>query len=151
MGIMGCKCGHTIRDVTDTHPYAAMILPDKQDYMFARSLAADISQYIEAKVQGQQDVWLNNRFWSGYTDWDKLDDSEVITDLVYQHYRRAIQIYQCENCGRILIQSRSNQSFFCSFAPETPDSQGLLDARAELDYDEELTEEREAEPEPPAA
>ena len=137
MGIMGCRCGHTIRDVSDEHPYAASLIPDKQLHLFAISLADEVSQYIEAKVQGNQDVWLNNRFWSDYTDWDKLSDSAVIEDILFEHYGCAIMIYQCENCGRVLIQSRSNPNVYCSFAPETPDSQGLLDARAELGNDEE--------------
>lgn len=132
MSIMGCTCGYAIKDISDEHPYAADIIPDRSSHGFVGALAAELSGYMAAKAEGKPDEWLDCHFGQDHVrlaraaneNWETIRDLDTAKWLIWKHLSDyAIAAYQCPNCGRVLIQSR-NESRFHSF---TPDPERVID------------------------
>lgn len=125
MGKIGCNCGDTILDRADNLSYKADIIPDTgQDALFDR-LDELIDSFVEAVKKNEKEGWMrHNNLTAPYPQ--DLSASSMINDLFYNHYLdKTKEIFQCENCGRILIQkSKTNQ--FISFRPETEDWKDVL-------------------------
>ena len=101
-----CNCGNTIYDGTDSLPHKGHILADQDLFpTFDR-----LDRLVE-----------------------KVSERGTVTDEDYVDVRRSHpptrQIYQCHNCGRILIWDKSIEGAF-SFKPEDADvNKGLMQGR----------------------
>lgn len=125
MGKIGCKCGNTIVDQADNLSYKADIIPDSgQEDIFDR-LYELIDAFVEAVKSGKKEEWMRiNGLMPPYPQ--DLSASSMINDLFYNHYLdKTKEIFQCENCGRILIQKGKSHQYV-SFKPETEDWKDML-------------------------
>jgi hypothetical protein len=126
MGKIGCKCGNTIVDQANNLSYKGDIVPDSgQEEIFNR-LYELIDTFVEAVKSNKKEAWMrSNELTPPYPQ--DLSASSMINDLFYNYYlEKTKEVFQCDNCGRILIQKgKTNQ--FISFKPETDDWQSMLD------------------------
>lgn len=87
-----CMCGYRIHDTTDNLSYKASILADQDDEDFSD----EIERYVSDETLDPNACMHHiMHIWSEYL-WRK--------------------IYQCDQCGRIIIEDRSGRLYF--FAPE---------------------------------
>ena len=125
MSKLGCVCGHVIRDQTDNLPYKGLIIRDKHYDRDFDVVLDEIAAFMQAVQQGKRHEWLATRFSENYANL-KLDDTSVISSLWSAFVvKYTLDIYQCENCGRVHIEGKNN--YFHSFKPDKADSQGVLD------------------------
>lgn len=128
MSKFGCICGHVIRDQTDFLPYKARIQADEDMQKPIELLADRLSQYFEARQQGQGAEFMRQfqRFhgWSeSGAEWQvqQLTDkpfSDTLVELIFDFwtdYKRVI--YECEECGRLWVEMDENH--FVPYLPET--------------------------------
>ena len=97
-----CKCGNIIHDNTDRIPYKGYIISDNE-YFKMLDLADEM---IESPVKNREALAMTFRTNIG-------------------SYIKIKNIYQCEQCGRILIEDKNNH--YCSFSPDGNDNRKLLD------------------------
>lgn len=98
-----CICGNTIWDTTDHLYYKASMLAD-QDY-------GDLIEEIE-KFVSDETLDANARMDHIMGIW---------TDYQWRH------IYQCDQCGRVIIEGPENLYFFApEFSPERTEGKHLL-------------------------
>jgi hypothetical protein len=123
-----CTCGNVIRDQTDHLPYKSY-LRDDEDIQKPIELLADLlSQYWDARQQGQEADFIRQVEHSrgepdDNAEWQvrRLADkpvSEVLFHLIFpfwNNYDRAI--YECEDCRRLWVEMDDNQ--LVSYLPET--------------------------------
>lgn len=108
-----CKCGNSIHDNTDMIPYKGHIISDKE-YFKMFDLADEM---IESSAQSKEALAMTFR-----------------TNISSKGYIRIKSIFQCTNCGRILLEDENNHYF--SFTPEGHEKKDLLDFNGDdtIDY-----------------
>lgn len=125
MSRMKCSCGYIISDSADDLPYKADLLPDQSFYNFMENVEEDLSGLFEAKNDIEKKEWIRKTLTDPSYPTD-VKNSELISDVLTKHYRNSFRsIYQCEDCGRILIQ-KGNTNRFISFRPDNDDWKGIL-------------------------
>lgn len=93
-----CKCGNVLPDTTDRISYKGYLVPDNEYF--------DILDLIDKMIESK-----------------KTDRKELV--MTYRKNIRLKNIYQCYNCGRIMIETASGN--FCTFLPEEHDNKNILD------------------------
>ena len=104
MSWIQCKCGEILHDITDNISYKGRILSDKQFFPLL-DLADELIE-------------------------DNSADREAVAMRFRQNiggYIRFRDIYQCYNCGRILIEGENGEFLF--FMPDGHDNTRLLDVK----------------------
>jgi hypothetical protein len=119
MSRLGCRCGHIIRDQTNSLPYKGSVLPDVRHDLFFNWVSHETQSYVAAALGGSADQWLLDK---GYTpDYValKLNHGEVLHDHIHTHYLDLKRdIYECEACGRIHMETMSDNNFV-SYMPDS--------------------------------
>jgi hypothetical protein len=124
MSKIGCICGHTIVDQTDYLNYKADLVPDVVGEFLFEKLYAVIDSLIDAIKHGQREKWIKENFDDSYPL--DLTNSSMISDLFTRYYIDQTRgIYQCENCGRILIRIGKTSHYSC-FKPESDNWRNIL-------------------------
>ncbi len=127
MSKLGCKCGHVIRDQTDSLSYKAGFIPDKAFYPLYEEVYRNIGLFIESIKNNTRDEWIEAFFTSDYALLN-LTDEQIVNDIFDRSYFETYRtMYQCENCGRIHIQEQRTNYFF-SFLPDSAEARNVLDA-----------------------
>lgn len=111
-----CPCGHVISDTTDYLPYKASLLADQDEEAFWGSLSSGLAGLMAATRSGGREEWQRHHLNAAPLD---LDDESLISDFatsVSLRYMRTV--YQCEQCGRLLLEDPANEGRVVSFAPE---------------------------------
>jgi hypothetical protein len=121
MARMACKCGHCILDRHDNLPYKAYFFRDSDlDNFF--DFSGEIGEFLNALSNNKRDEWVNKNFGGEL----KYSNADILSALL--HNRPEIrEMYQCENCGSVLIE-KSNEYHFASFSPDGEDSKELFKA-----------------------
>jgi hypothetical protein len=119
MSKLMCECGHIIVDQTDNLPYKANYTRD-QDVDDYYKRFDEVESFLEALKKGDRVAWIKSHFGENYPT--NLSDSSIVHDIIL-HYD--CKIYQCENCGRLLVQKWDVNSYY-SFYPENENSKGLF-------------------------
>lgn len=138
---MRCSCGHVIRDNTDHLPYKAYFHPDEDTYISHDVMTDTLAEYIAARARNQEVEFLRDldikRGEDPYRATWRANSlagaplPEVIGNLLgafYEDYERTI--YECESCGRLLVQTEGNR--YESYLPET-DARHVLRSRRHHD------------------
>ncbi len=127
MGKIGCICGSVIVDQTDYLPNKGYLVPDAHQDVLMEAVYDYIRGLREATEAGQRDVWIKEHF-SIPPDSGESDEN-ILFDLISKQQWAVTQlVYECSNCGRILIQNgKENQYKF--FKPESEESQGILNGK----------------------
>jgi hypothetical protein len=125
MSKMLCSCGHVIRDQTDGLPYKAELYPDVHGEALWDGIVSAATSLLEALRTGERLRWMREHFLPGYPA-DVSDDgmlSDAITGVAARLKR---DVYQCELCGRLYVQTSSTTNTFVVFVPESPDARNCL-------------------------
>lgn len=102
MSWIRCICGEILHDNTDKISYKGRILSDKEFFPLL-----DLADELIGS-DGENREKLAMTFRSNIGDYIRLRD-----------------VYQCYECGRLLVESESGG--FCFFTPEGHDEKRLLD------------------------
>ncbi|AFY41127.1 hypothetical protein [Nostoc sp. PCC 7107] len=122
MSKMGCTCGHSIIDRTDKIPYKGHLIKDQDKDVIFEGIASDVSLYIESLLTENQEEWLKRFPWL-----QGKDHRAVVWGIITQYYLKYIpHIYECENCGRLLIQENAKSQKFLCYLPSNPEIKGVL-------------------------
>lgn len=114
-----CNCGHVIIDQTDNLSYKANYIRN-QDVEKEYKRFEAIKSFLVALRKGDRVSWIQNYFGQEYPI--NIDDTSIIHDILL---RDEHNIYQCENCGRLLVQNWGDNSY-SSFYPENENLRGLF-------------------------
>jgi hypothetical protein len=114
MGKMKCKCGHLIRDVSSHLPYLGTVIPDDSFDDFFEKYDDIMFEYFKAKNENKHNEFITTYLGATYPK--DSDDKSVMNDVI-SILNSSKAIYQCEKCGRILIQKGNSQKYV-SFIPE---------------------------------
>ena len=117
MSKLGCTCGHTIRDNTDSIPYKALCYSDEDTpvYFEAIETIADLLQARENPTAEQsfppqpEQQKRKERMSLGH---------EITRILVYYHGGHRRDVFECENCGRLWLQVNPRENTYVSYLPE---------------------------------
>jgi hypothetical protein len=122
MSKIGCTCGHVIRDQTDNLTYKGQILKDQDKEAVLEGIASDVTAYIEGLLTGNRDEW-DHRF-----PWLRgQNHGAVVWGIITQYcLKYPIDIYECEQCGRVWVQKAKQSQEFDSFAPDLQEVSGVL-------------------------
>ena len=125
MGKIGCYCGHTILDSSDNLKYKGDIVPDIVHAEIFDHLSNLIDELELALQTGKKREWINKNFQVPPYPLD-LSGGNMIHDLFFKFYLdKTKNIFQCEKCGRILIQKGQSERFVF-FKPEEDDWRNIL-------------------------
>jgi hypothetical protein len=118
----GCTCGHLIRDQTDYLPYKGQVLKDQDREAFFAGTADALVEFLAGIRSGDLSDW--------HCKWpflrDKTDE-HVAWSLMGWFWRKlAVDVYECEQCGRLWVQEGTKSERFVPFTPETPSSGRML-------------------------
>ena len=119
---IACKCGHILHDNTDGIRYKGRIISDREYF----KLLDFIDELIESPAQNREALCMTLR-----------------TNL--SGYIREKNIFQCTECGRILIEGE-NGKYSC-FLPEDHAEKNLLDFDGSEKKDFRFLKDAPAEPE----
>jgi hypothetical protein len=125
MGKIGCNCGNIIVDQSNNLSYKGAIIPDiSQDDIFDM-LNELTSTLAEAISNNQKEEWMKAHGLTSPYPAD-VTESSLINNLFFNYYFNKVKdIFQCENCGRILIQ-KAKSSHYIFFKPDSEDWKDIL-------------------------
>ena len=122
MSKFSCTCGHIIRDQADNLPYKGQVLKDQDWEAFCGGTADALTEYLAGVRSG--DLAEFERKWPflrGKTD------EHVAWALLGWFWRRfSVDVYECEQCGRLWVQAGSASQRFVPFVPEEPSAGQVL-------------------------
>jgi len=127
---MLCSCGHVIRDQTDGLSYKAELYPDTDAEALWDGVVSVATSLLKALHGGERVGWIKEHFLPGYPA--DVSDAGMLYDAI-TGVAAGVQrvMYQCEQCGRLYVQTSSNTNTFVVFVPESPDARNCL--RGETD------------------
>ena len=94
-------------------------------------LAQEAQTYMEATSASRAAAWLSERGYDAtYTDLKLSDVSVLQAHLDMQYQKLSRDIYECQACGRIHIETR-NRNHFISYLPDNGGPNAILEAAAD--------------------
>lgn len=121
-----CTCGHIVVDSGQSEHIKGLVLRDQSFDVVHDQPSETAAEFIRAVVEGRRKEWVEKFYGRPYFE---ISDSSVVFDIMsYARDRAALDIYQCEACGRIFIEREPQQasgSLRC-FKPEDSDWRGAL-------------------------
>ncbi len=119
-----CKCGHVIRDQTDSLTYKADLLPDNGGWdNFHEPIVKGILDFARSIAADDRKGWLSRNFGPDYPR--DLDDEATVSDFLSRFECALRKIYQCTECGALFIE-KSKGGEFVMFSPAGEDWKGIL-------------------------
>jgi hypothetical protein len=118
----GCTCGHVIIDRTDYLPYKGQVLKDQDHETYFASTADALVEYLAGVRSGDIAEWHRKwPFLQGKTD------ERVVWTLMGWFWRKfAVDVYECEQCGRMWVQEGTESQRFVPFIPEDTSTSRVL-------------------------
>src|SRR5215471_18980234 len=128
MSKLGCPCGHTIVDQTDDLPYKGRIVVDQLDHTFGETVSTEAVLFAQALAEGQLDAWIRRHFLPGFP---KDVEPSTIFYLFLSRLENdcSVQIYECEECGRLLVQKEHGSDQFIGYQPDDDRYHAVLRAQ----------------------
>ncbi|MDQ1921116.1 hypothetical protein [Massilia pseudoviolaceinigra] len=119
MSKLGCTCGKTISDNSDSLPYKASVLPDVNYNPFFEWLVDETQRYVTAALNGSVDEWLLQKgYGKDYVDL-KLSHGNIMLDHIHTKYiSLSRDMFECQTCGRVLVELSTN-NHFTAYAPDS--------------------------------
>src|SRR5215472_1961017 len=121
MSTLRCSCGHVISDTTDFLPYKAYFLPDRDTQGGSFDLTHQVpyvADLIETWQRGEPEPRPYPRSFTSVRD-------ILQSAFVHPTFTLGRCIYECENCGRLFIQSAPGKNTYVSYLPESA-ARGIL-------------------------
>lgn len=117
MSKLKCSCGHIISDITNNLSYKGQILKDQDDTVFWETICKEMAEFISANVNNKKSDWVDKHFLPDYPK--NLGNESIISDFLgVLNLKYMTSIYECESCGRLLVQEKIDSEKFVSYMPE---------------------------------
>jgi hypothetical protein len=122
-----CPCGHIIVDQSFDNLYKADYFADGDYESSFGRLVAWCAEFVQSSEAGKQKEFLARHLGEKYPL--DLKVADIIGDMVgglltsFGH-----EMFECEQCGRLLIQPKLGENKFVSYLPETV-TRGVLKPR----------------------
>jgi hypothetical protein len=116
MAKIRCRCGAQIPDSTDSNPSKARFLRDVDFEAAEEKLVERVIGYFHAVQKGDPREWLVTAGFSPQYAASGPPPEDVLADLVTMRGRAESDLFECYNCGRLLVESSPNRFDF--YAPE---------------------------------
>jgi hypothetical protein len=129
MAQLRCSCGNVLSDTTDFLPYKARILADEDTQKPLELIAQELAGFIDAHKQGPEAERAFLIRAEARNEDISEEDAATVFDLrakgpfdtlparlftmlwpFWDRYPRVI--YECDVCGRLLVQERKGPRFF---------------------------------------
>jgi hypothetical protein len=141
----GCTCGHVILDQADNLPYKGQVLKDQDHEAFFAGIADALTEYLAGVRSGDLAEW--HRKWPFLRE---KTDNHVAWALLGWFWRNfKVDVYECEQCGRLWVQEGTESQRFIPFLPEDAAASRVLPSEQFQAIG--LSGAESAEPAPPAA
>jgi len=128
MSKLRCPCGHVIVDQTDALPYKARVIRDQDAEAFWVEATTVLADFVAAIRAGARSTWLSQHLSPEYPQ--DVTDESVISDLLAGlEGRYATKAYECESCGRFLLQRAPDDPSFAAFSPDVGGATHVLMGR----------------------
>jgi hypothetical protein len=122
MSKLGCRCRNVIRDHTDYLPYKGQVLKDQDREAFFEGVAGAMSEYVAGIRSGDLTEW--SRKWSFLRG---RPDDDVAWEVIDWFWRKfSVDIYECEQCGRLWVQQGTKSETFIPFTREDAAGERVL-------------------------
>ena len=122
MSKLGCTCGHIIRDQSDSLPYKGHVLKDQDQEAVLEGIASDVALYIKSLLGEDKGEWIAQFPWL-----QGKENGAVIWGIMTQYcLKYPVDLYECENCGRLWVQKGVKAQGFVSYVPENPEIRAVL-------------------------
>jgi len=107
----------------------ARVIRDQGAEAFWGEATAVLADFVAAIQAGTRSTWLSEHLSSEYPQ--DLEDVSVISDLLAGLVGQyATDAYECEACGRILLQRAPDDPSFVTFSPDVGGATHILMGRA---------------------
>jgi hypothetical protein len=125
MSKFSCTCGHVIRDQTDNLPYKGQILKNQDWESFFSRTVDTLTEYLAGVRSGDLAEWHHKwPFLRGKTD------NHVAWPLLGWFWRKfSVDVYECEQCGRLWVQAGIESQRFIPFIPEEASAGRVLPSK----------------------
>ena len=128
MSNVKCACGHVIRDQDDGLAFKARLLADEDEECFWDGLSRALASLVAAIRDGGREEWIADHFGPEYPR--DVDDAGLISDFMSSHAARLLRCaYQCEHCGRLLLEELKDANRFRFFVPADERKANILRSR----------------------
>jgi hypothetical protein len=115
-----CRCGHVLPDVSDRLPYKAYFHTDEDDEAFWDGIVRETLGLLKAVKDGDKQRGIMNRMLPNQEQ--PATDAELLSEALGEHAARYLRnIYQCEACGRLLVETKARSGTYRYFVPEDDD------------------------------
>jgi hypothetical protein len=122
MSKLGCTCGHVICDQSDLLPYKGRVLKDQDREAVLEGIASDVALYIKSLLSEDKGEWIAQFPWL-----QGKENGAVIWGIMTQYcLKYPVDLYECENCGRLWVQKSVNSQEFVSYVPESSEIRAVL-------------------------
>lgn len=122
-----CLCDNIIYDQREDLPYTAEYIPD-QDYEADKGTTIRfLAEMVRSWAAGEWEKFLDTHFSVKYPH-DLPIDSIVSDFLTRQEILFRHNMYECDTCGRLWLQTHPDKDEYVSYLPET-EERGLLRGR----------------------
>lgn len=118
-----CKCGYNIVIQKDSLPYAGEIIRSQNWESFYLESSKTIANFMKAILEGQREVWVSNFYGEQISE---IANINVVCDILGKASLENLQIYQCEGCGRVLIEEFPGSFTYRFFMPEDENLKDIL-------------------------
>jgi len=118
MSTVQCRCGHVLPDVSDRLPYKAYLHVDEDDEAFWDGIVRETLGLLKKTRQQSAREGVLDRMLPGAPPADE-DAASALADALGEHASRYTrQLFACESCGRLLVESAPGSGTYRSFVPE---------------------------------
>lgn len=121
MSTVQCPCGHVLPDVTDRLPYKAYLHVDEHDEAYWDGIVRETLGLLRQTRKQAERQGVLDKMLPGAPD-DADDPADALADALSEHAARYTrQVYACEACGRLLLETAPGSGAYKSFVPEDDD------------------------------
>jgi hypothetical protein len=117
-----CDCGHVIVDQTDYLPYKALLARDEDFDRIWTTASEDLVKSLVADPAKRKEE-LGDRF-QGISS--SSDEWVITTYLGRLRREHMLRVYECERCGRLLVQRGPRAQMYVSFIPSSGQPEHIL-------------------------
>ena len=105
-----CTCDKVIRDQTDSLTYKAHYISDQDWHDSYELISEKILEFMKAIDQGKEKEWIAEFYNTKDTDWPSR---KTVIEDIQTNFRMELEktIYQCEDCGRLYIETEGSDYF----------------------------------------
>ncbi|WP_459558497.1 hypothetical protein [Lacunimicrobium album] len=119
-----CQCGHIISDIVSPNEVTGWLLSDKSGERFFTEIAELVNGYFQHLASNDLDAWRRQYFTADYPN-DLSAGDEIHDALRSRFVDLTLSLMECDQCGRVWIQSKPDVNHYHAFMPEDEHDKGM--------------------------